>query len=939
MGSLELFRVSVSRRVWILPLLVVAAACRPQIFIKKSADPSKKEPSPPSAGADEKPDSALSSEVKKIVLDEINPWVSPDGSDTSKPPSIAVGLVLPNSSGVVGAGSTVIGKGLRPDGNTLYGVGSLTKAVTGFLLAQEVASASLKSSDKAHALLPAAVANFFPKTISLEQLVSHYSGFKAMPGNANPKEGVAKYLLSDLAGCFSSAKDCVPGASGSYLYSNLGIGLLGLALEQRFGAKNFDELLQAKLASKIGWVRTGTRDSPAFAKLSPSGNDPQVAFGYPEKPAPIAPPITEAKKIAYNQLLAQVNVRQEFAGMGVLASAGGLLSTPDDMIRFLKVLTGRSKEDHSRTLQQMKTLSLPGSAISGSNTNKRKIGYAVDSYTLNQFSGVGTCGTLSATDLVYAKPGNTPSHVAYLAWIPSRQVGLVVLANRAGFEGEIGCLSNRILQKILGRLSTSDYSPVRSGLPLAATSRATEAGSEASDAASLLQKASVKRTSAETNLAPQSSSVMPGLDVRPLPSSGALDWLVSDVCIDESGKATPEDPAFCPRKRNYALGEDILYALGGSRGGLTVASWPLYSGYTARAVTSFDRAPLRNGLVSPLVDRGGGRGLTGEETWIWPDSWGLFPACLLRSTCSATSSTLLTKGFTVWNFHQNFTYSDGKTLPTIVSHRFNASSRLDLSSRADKGTLAVEVLYFTKEYGLTRYETWASAPECRRLNPEARGLPDVCLAGNADSGCNGAAATQEWSSQGPPVVRTACDEATQHQRLQAPRHPFGDLADRSQITSRNLIQNSDFSAPGMGSWVSHGKLSTKIRSQRGNRYATVSCPRDGCRSGENLYQDASVSTESGSHFVYPRASLQSGVLLKASQEGALARVVTFVIRASGEYQTFEQLVKLGKEWAPVRYHFKRVFAPDDRALRLAIYPITPEVDIDVDEAFLATLPD
>jgi hypothetical protein len=68
-------------------------------------------------------------------------------------------------------------------------------------------------------------------------------------------------------------------------------------------------------------------------------------------------------------------------------------------------------------------------------------------------------------------------------------------------------------------------------------------------------------------------------------------------------------------------------------------------------------------------------------------------------------------------------------------------------------------------------------------------------------------------------------------------------------------------------------------------------------------------------------------------------VAVFVIKASGKHEMFSQTVQLSETWSPVRFHFKRTFTADDQFVRFAIYPLTEGVSFDVDETFLAALPD
>jgi hypothetical protein len=76
----------------------------------------------------------LKSTISSIVL----PLVDPTGSDINKSPGFVVGIVSPKYSEVLGFGTKKIGESLTPDGDTFYGIGSVSKIFTGIMLAQEV---------------------------------------------------------------------------------------------------------------------------------------------------------------------------------------------------------------------------------------------------------------------------------------------------------------------------------------------------------------------------------------------------------------------------------------------------------------------------------------------------------------------------------------------------------------------------------------------------------------------------------------------------------------------------------------------------------------------------------------------------------------------------------------------------------------------------------
>lgn len=504
-----------------------------------------------------------------------------------------------------------------------------------------------------------------------------------------------------------------------------------------------------------------------------------------------------------------------------------------------------------------------------------------------------------------------------------------------------------------------------------------EAGSTPLNLAAPVQSGNV--LSSGFRVVQSSSGVKSGLDIRQINPSFAIDWLLSDVCLDSGGKATGDDPAFCKSKRNLAIGEDVHYIRKDPATGMALTGLPLLLGYAPRVVKIFDRYPNRDFSVATdiydvyeadgsLLSATGTRnavdnnsnftfwGLQEGKTWAWQDGWVFFPVCALFNACpvningsstsgsyAIASGTETAKGpvsasFTVWQKYDSYTYKSGKSLATMVSYHSNAKDAQDWVNRANQGKLAIEAFYFTREYGLTRYENWSSIPECQRLFPHLAN--SKCVSGNYESGCTGANATQAWSTNGSWTVRAGCEEATHVEKVSEPIHAFGAPVGNAQVTSRNLLQNGDFAAVNMDWWFVYGGIQRSVQAtSQGNRYASIRCPQQGCLLGEHIYQDAPVSSVTQTYFGYPKASIQNGVLLRASQDGAVARVLSFVIKANGQHEIYSQTVQLGKTWSPVRFHFKKAFAPGDLYLRFALYPVTSGVTYDVDEAFLAALPD
>lgn len=231
-------------------------------------------------------------------------------ADALAAPYVADGRILGMVVGVWdGKEEVVRGYGdAKPGADTVYEIGSLSKAFTGVLLASLVKDGIVRLDQPVAELLPegAVVPARGERRITLLDLATHTSGLPRMPDNFAPKDPRNPYadytperMLSFLRGAKLSRE---PGAA--YEYSNLGAGLLGWALARKAG-KGYDELLAERITAPLGMKSTAVALTPEMkARLAP-GHD---AAGTPA---------------ANWDLLA-------FAG------AGGIRSTAADMMRFLR---------------------------------------------------------------------------------------------------------------------------------------------------------------------------------------------------------------------------------------------------------------------------------------------------------------------------------------------------------------------------------------------------------------------------------------------------------------------------------------------------------------------------------------------------------------------------------------------------------------------------
>ena len=259
---------------------------------------------------------AQAEEAKPVIPDDVKATIQArvDAGETA---GIVVGVVGPGGETYVSAGVLDTGKPQKVDPDTIFEIGSVTKAFTGIVLADMVKRNEVKLDDPVKKYLPEKVR--MPTTnrdITLVDLATHHSGLSRLPGNfhpADPDDPYVDFTDEKLYEALATAK--IEGEVGkAYGYSNLGFGLLGHALS-RVAKVNYDTLVKNRISWPLGMKSTSVTTDAA--------SKPRLAQGYEESAGKLMP----AKPWSWKE-------------SSVLVGAGGLRSTARDMIRFLSANAG-----------------------------------------------------------------------------------------------------------------------------------------------------------------------------------------------------------------------------------------------------------------------------------------------------------------------------------------------------------------------------------------------------------------------------------------------------------------------------------------------------------------------------------------------------------------------------------------------------------------------
>jgi serine-type D-Ala-D-Ala carboxypeptidase/endopeptidase len=292
---------------------------------------------------------------------------------------LVVGIYKGGDTQIIAYGETEKGSGTAPDGDTIYEIGSISKAFTGVLLADMVERGEANLNDPVQKYLPAStkMPQHGKTPITLEHLVTHTSGLPRLPDNfkpADPMNPYADYTGRLLYAFLNDHK--LRRAPGQYEYSNYGMGLLGFLLA-RNERTTYEKLVVERIAEPCDMNDT-------CIKLSKQQQER------------LAPPYDAALSPNKNW------------DTPVLAGAGAIRSTTNDMLKFIKANLAKDDTPLAKAMQ----LSRERRDISG----KQAMGLGW------HIAGDG--------DMCWHN-GMTGGYASWLSVVPAHDFGVVVLSNTA----------------------------------------------------------------------------------------------------------------------------------------------------------------------------------------------------------------------------------------------------------------------------------------------------------------------------------------------------------------------------------------------------------------------------------------------------------------------------------------------------------------------------
>ena len=303
---------------------------------------------------------------------------------------IVVGVIDASGARVVSYGQIAEGDQRPLDGDTAFEIGSMTKVFTALALADMVRRGEVALEDRIAKYLPAGarVLERNGQPITFLEVATHTSGLPLMPDGLTSLNELVTLKYSDVQLYSFLAQFEVPHQDGlKWGYSNIGYSLLGKALAARAGV-GYGPLLRTRLFVPLELHNTGVMAEGLRAKL---------AVGHDASLQP-TPPLSTVPMLH------------------VMAPAGAVLSTANDLLRLLRVAMGYERSPLAPAMAAMLSTRRP------SPVGEQALGWMVE--------GKGD-------DQLVFHDGGTFGFASSMVWDPKRRAGVVVLSNHVVPVGDI----------------------------------------------------------------------------------------------------------------------------------------------------------------------------------------------------------------------------------------------------------------------------------------------------------------------------------------------------------------------------------------------------------------------------------------------------------------------------------------------------------------------
>jgi CubicO group peptidase (beta-lactamase class C family) len=211
----------------------------------------------PVVHASKEPTSPVLRGMKTTIENAVEDYREKWGGNTG----MIFGLVHGAETVVLRYGETRPGSGVAPSADHIFNIDSITKSFVGTLLALEVERRrSLPEPERLELTDP--VEKYWPAlrdspvgAVTLLELATHRSGLPTELAEPTYQFADSKKMAAILA--------AQPLGTKTYLYSNVGVGLLGFVLSQCLNHQSFSEYVRLNLLAPLGMKSTTATAKPA----------------------------------------------------------------------------------------------------------------------------------------------------------------------------------------------------------------------------------------------------------------------------------------------------------------------------------------------------------------------------------------------------------------------------------------------------------------------------------------------------------------------------------------------------------------------------------------------------------------------------------------------------------------------------------------------------
>jgi CubicO group peptidase (beta-lactamase class C family) len=387
-GACRCWGVAVSRR-------VAGVACRWLLLAALMVLPS------PEIAPDSLPPVELAS-LEHVLDEDLAPTLASGDLASGTGAGVTIGVVVHGARRILTYGTT------KPD--SVFEIGSITKTFTGLILAQMVEQHKVRLDEPVRTLLPSGTVAPPPSgaEITLLDLSTHRSGLPRMPDNfrpADPSNPFADYDTKALYAFIARHGVALP-EKPKFLYSNLGVGLLGQALAERAGT-TFEALLREQVTGPLGMHDTMFTLSPAL--------DARVVPGHDSQHKPVR---------AWDD--------------AALCGAGGIRSTAADMLTYLEA------QLHPEQLPLAVRATPEGATLAAAIAASHDIG-----------DGTHTALNWGVDEAGFGHDGATGGYSASAIFNPEKDFAVIVLSNTSvdqqGHHRFMDDLARNIVQRLTGK--------------------------------------------------------------------------------------------------------------------------------------------------------------------------------------------------------------------------------------------------------------------------------------------------------------------------------------------------------------------------------------------------------------------------------------------------------------------------------------------------------